>query len=106
MERWWLALVTFERKGPEQGILPDLAHGACGWMACLARSSTEIRDLLASDLAHHNLRLLELDKVRPLVDAADIEEIDDHLAANFREKESGKLTVWGTLHGYLAEGEA
>ena len=37
---------------------------------------------------------------------SDVEEVDDHLAANLRDIEPGKQTVWGTIHGYKGEGEA
>jgi hypothetical protein len=36
----------------------------------------------------------------------EIEEIDNHLAMNFRETEPGKETVWGTILVYRRGGEA
>jgi hypothetical protein len=104
--RWWVALVTFERREAYQEILPDWAHGACGWMAALATSREEARHRLVRDVEHHGLRVLEVANEREVFDGEEIDAIDEHLAANFRAIEPGAQTVWGTIHGYKGEGEA
>ncbi|MDP3745502.1 MAG: hypothetical protein Q8Q88_00495 [Phenylobacterium sp.] len=104
--RWWLALTTFERDEDEQQILPDWAHGASGWMVALAPDEDAARRLFAHDLQHHGLRAIEIDKLREVFSDEEIEEVDDHLAENFRDFERGKSTVWGTLHCYKGEREA
>jgi hypothetical protein len=104
--RWWLALVTFERRDEEQDILPDWAHGASGWMIALAPDEEAARQILVRDVEYRGLRVLEIDEDREVIGEDEIEEIDDHLASNFREIEPGKQTVWGTIHCYKGEGEA
>lgn len=104
--RWWVALVTFERRDQNQDILPDTAQGACGWMLALASDEDEARRLIIRDIEHVGLRVLEIDNEREVFGVDEIEEIDGHLASNFREIESGRRTVWGTIHGYGGEGEA
>jgi hypothetical protein len=99
-------MVTFEREDEEQDILPESAHGACGWMIALAPDEEAARMLLVRDVEYHGLRVVEIDKEREVFGDDDIEEIDDHLAINFREIEPGKQTVWGTIHCYKGEGEA
>jgi hypothetical protein len=36
----------------------------------------------------------------------DVDEFDSHLADNIRQLETGRVTVWGTIHCYKGEGEA
>ena len=105
-DRSWLALVTFERRDEEQAILPDWAHGACGWMVAVAPNEETARDLLVRDVGHCGLRVLEIDNMREVFADQELEGIDDHLASNFRRIEPGKQTAWGTIHGYKGEGEA
>ncbi len=35
-----------------------------------------------------------------------VSEVDEHLASNIENWETDKATVWGTIHIYLADGEA
>ena len=105
-EQFWVALVTFERRSDEQDILPEWAHGACGWMAAVASDEDEVRRLLVRDVEHHGLRVLEIADTQEVSSAEEIDEFDDHLGANLRSIEPGMQTVWGTLHGYKGEGEA
>ncbi len=104
--RWWIALVTFERSDEEQDVLPVWAHGACGWMVALAPDEDTARGLLIRDVEYHGLRVLEIADEREVFGEDEVEEIDDHLAMNFREIEPGKRTAWGTIHCYKGEGEA
>ena len=104
--RWWVALVTFERRDEEQDILPDWAHGACGWIAALAPDEETAHDLLVRDVEQLGLRVLEVENGQEVFGEDEIEEIDKHLASNFSEIEPGKQTVWGTIHCYKGEGEA
>jgi hypothetical protein len=104
-ERLWVALVTFERSGVPQDVLADEFQGACGWMACLAADEEEVRARLAASLRAVGLRLLEVDREQQ-VDAEEIVEFDEHLAANVQGWEPGRKTLWGTIHCYRAEGSA
>lgn len=103
---WWLALVTFERREEEQDILPEWALGASGWMVALAPNRETARALLVRDVEYHGLRVIEITDEREVFSEERMEEIDDHLATNFRAFEAGKQTVWGTIHCYKGEGEA
>ena len=103
--RWWVAFVNFERGQGEQCVLEDRFQGAWGWMACLASDADEVRALLAQSLAADGLRLVELDRETP-IDTQDISEIDEHLASNVAALEPGRVSAWGTIHCYLAAGEA
>lgn len=104
--RWWVALVTFERRDEEQDILPDWAHGACGWMVALAPDEDTARHLLVRDVEFHGLRVVEVADEHEVFGEDEIVEIDEHLASNFRDIEPEKQTVWGTIHCYKGEGEA
>ncbi|HEV2746110.1 MAG TPA: hypothetical protein VGW34_02285 [Allosphingosinicella sp.] len=104
--RWWVALVTFERRDEQQDILPVWAQGACGWMVALAPDEDTARALLVRDLEYHGLRVVEIAEEQEVFGEDEIDEMDDHLAANFRAIEPGKRTVWGTIHCYKGEGEA
>jgi hypothetical protein len=106
MDRWWVALVTFERTQADQDILPDSAQGACGWMACLSANEEAVRATIDRNLGDVGLRLLEVDRLSELIDEDEAAEIDEHLGANLKALEVGKLTVWGTIHCYAADGEA
>ena len=106
IERWWIALATFERDEDEHGILPEGAHGACGWMAAVAPDEDGARRLLIRDLRHHGLRVVEIDEMQEVFSDQEIKGMDDHLAKNVRTFEKGKRTTWGTLHCYEGEGEA
>lgn len=104
--RWWVALVTFERRDEAQDILPEWAQGGCGWMVALASDEEAARSVLVRDLEHHALRVLEIADEREVFGEDEIEEIDEHLASNFRDIEPGKQSVWGTIQCYKGEGEA
>jgi hypothetical protein len=104
--RWWAALVTFERRDEEQEFLPNWAQGASGWMIALAPDEETAHRLLVRDVEHSGFRVLEIKEVVEIFGDDEIEEIDDHLAANFRDLEPGKRTIWGTLHCYTADAEA
>lgn len=104
-QRFWLALMTFERRDVEQEILPDWARGASGWMVAIAPDEEAARELLVRDVECCGLRILEVDKVREALSHKDVEVVDDHLARNLRQIEPGKQTVWGTVHGYRGEAQ-
>jgi hypothetical protein len=91
--RWWVALVTFERRHEGGDILPGWAQGACGWMVALSPDEDTARRLILRDLEHHQLRVLEIADTQEVFGENEIEEIDEHLALNFREIEAGKQTV-------------
>lgn len=104
--RWWVALVTFERRDDEQDVLPYWAQGACGWMVALAPDENAARHLLKRDVEFQGLRVIEVADVREVFSEDEIEELDEHLASNFNDIEPETQTVWGTIHCYKGEGEA
>jgi hypothetical protein len=104
--RWWVAPVTFDCRDEGQDVLPDWAHGACGWMVAVAPDEEMARRRLVRDVEFCGLRVLEVDDVREVYSDKQVEEIDDHLASSLRDIEPGKQTVWGTIHGYKGDGEA
>lgn len=87
-------------------FLPDECQGACGWMGCLVRREDEIRNAIEAALSEVNLRLIEIGEQRTLTTLDELSEWDDHLAASIIAVERGKHVVWGTIHTYLADGEA
>jgi hypothetical protein len=104
--RWWIAMVTFERRTEDQDILDETDQGAVGWLAALARGEDEARRLLVRDIEQVGLRVLEIADVREVFTVEEIAEFDAHLAKNFWHIEAGKQTVWGTIHCYAGDGEA
>ena len=104
--RSWLALVTFERRSEDQAILPDWAHGACGWMVARAPDQATARKFLVRDVESCGLRVLKIDKMQEIFANQDVEAIDNCLATNLSRIEPGKETVWGIIHGYKGEGQA
>lgn len=104
--RWWVALVTFERRDGKQEILPDWSHGASGWMAASARDEDEARHLLVREVENLGLRVVAITDEHEVFGEDEVEKIDEHLASNFKEIEPEKQTVWGTIHCYKGEGEA
>ena len=75
-------------------------------MVALARDENAARQQLIRDVEFEGLRVLEVANEREVFGADEIDQIDGHLAANFRAIEPGAQTVWGTIHGYKGEGEA
>jgi hypothetical protein len=61
---------------------------------------------LKRDIEFHGLKLVEAEEFTEIFSAEDVDEIDDHLAANMRAFEEGHRTAWGTIHCYKGEGEA
>lgn len=98
--------MTFERREEEQDVLPEWAHGACGWMVAVAPGEEAACRHIVRDVERCGLRLLEIDDVREVLTVDEVEKIDGHLAANLREIGPGEQTVWGTIRGYKGEGEA
>lgn len=104
--RWWIALVTFKRGDEQQDILADWAQGACGWMVALAPDEDTTRALILRDVEYQGLRVLEIADEEEVFGEDEIDKIDGHLGASFRDIELGKQTIWGTIHCYKGEGEA
>lgn len=104
--RIYTALVTFERTTLETPFLPPEAHGACGYMAIAAPDGEAVIETLRRSLSAEALRLVDVSDITEtsLHDFPD--ELDEHLAENVKNWEPKKRTVWGTIHVYLAEGEA
>lgn len=104
--RIYTALVTFERTSPETPFLPAEAEGACGYMAIAAPNDGAVVETLRAALSADALRLIDVSDITEtsLHDFPD--ELDEHLAENVRNWDANRRTVWGTIHVYLAEGEA
>lgn len=104
--RIYTALVTFERTTSDTPILPPEAQGACGYMAVAAPEEDGVVDAIQIALSEAELRLVAVNEIteRTLENFPD--DLDDHLAGNVRSWEANKHTVWGTIHVYLADGEA
>jgi hypothetical protein len=100
------ALVTFERAESETQFLPSDAQGACGYMAIAMAKEDYVFDALRSELAEVGLRLIEVEQVAETTLATFPDDLDEHLAENVCNWESGRQTVWGTIHAYIADGEA
>ena len=103
---WWVALVTFERDKTETEFLPSECQAAVGWMCCFWPDKETVGDQFEIALRAVGLRLIELQDLQPVDSVDEIENIDSHLAANIAALEPGKCVVWGTIHTYLASGEA
>ena len=102
----FIALVTFENDGDALKLLPEGYQGACGWMAVRAISEEQASDQLRRVLREIDLKVLEIDDLLQVYSLEEIACYDEHLAANVEEWESEQTAVWGTLHVYLADGEA
>ena len=73
----------------------------------MAVDEAQLRSKLPRAFAALNLRLLDVENVQTAEEDEDVEEVDEHLAANVKEWEAGAFFCWGTLHCYLGvEGEA
>lgn len=104
--RIYTALVTFERTTADTAFLPSGAQGACGYMAVAAPDEDGVVDVLRNSLSAVGLRLIEIDQITERSLTNFPEDLDSHLAENVRNWEANRPTVWGTIHIYLADGEA
>lgn len=102
----YVALLSFERGEDVLNIIPKDCHGASGWMAVRATDEWSARQRLCDELDQIGLRLIETADLTQVSSADEVERIDAHLAANMRMWESGRSSVWGTLHPYIGDGEA
>jgi len=87
-------------------ILPDEVQGAGGYMAVKCASEKNIWDKFSEELRQVDLRLLDVENIEEFVSISQVAEIDEHLSKNIENWQAGKATVWGTIHMYLADGEA
>jgi hypothetical protein len=71
-----------------------------------APGEDDVVDALQNALSEVELRLVEVDEITERTLANFPKNLDDHLAENVRNWEANKHTVWGTIHAYLADGEA
>jgi len=102
----FVGLVSFEKGADTLGILSTEDIGAVSWMGGRAQSETQFVELVRLELAEIGLHLIEVENTEEIDQVADANELDEHLAINMQCWEVGKMTVWGTLYPYLAEGEA
>ncbi|HEY4116068.1 MAG TPA: hypothetical protein VGM17_18570 [Rhizomicrobium sp.] len=64
------------------------------------------RECIETALKADDLRLVEIDEIREVSSIEDVKGVDEHLAQNVGALEPGKTVVWGTIHAYIADGEA
>lgn len=104
--RIYTALVTYERTSPQTAFLPAEAQGACGYMAIAAPDDDAVIETLQGALSAEALRLVEVSDITEtsLQDFPD--DLDEHLAENVKNWAANRRTVWGTIHVYIADGEA
>lgn len=65
-------------------------------MVALASDETK-QSRLVRDVQHHALRVVEIENEREVFGEDEIDDLDDHLAANFRAVEPLKQTAWDTI---------
>lgn len=75
-------------------------------MAIAAYGEEDVFDVLNASLSAEGLRLVDVEQIAEVSIENFPEDLDDHLAINVREWEPERLTVWGTIHAYIADGEA
>ena len=102
----YAALITFERTEADNDILPEEAQGACCFMATRASDEDDLRNTLAVELREIGLRLVSIDEAQE-IDIHDLPGgMDPHLIESIGDWDDETRTVWGTIHTYLADGEA
>lgn len=104
--RWWIALVTFVNAGDFLSLFDPEHQGAVGWMSIIARDENALAENLRACLGEAGYQVVEIDEISIVRSFEEINEIDDHLAKNTMQLEPGKNVVWGTIHKYIADGEA
>ena len=102
----YVGFVSFSKGTDILNVLSAEAEGVVGWMGGKAQNLEQFVELLRVELEQIGLSLIEVDKIEILSETDEVAEFDEHLAANMSYWESGKMTVWGTIHQYLGEGEA
>ena len=109
-ERWHIALADFVRasKNPDfKHVLVDHAYGAFGWFGVLVRAEDQVSKMISDCLAEIGLRVISVEDIQAVIDMDDIGDVDRHLHENILKRPVGDpKVVWGTIHIYLAEGEA
>lgn len=105
-ESWWLALVDIQAGTDDHQIIPPDCSGAVGWMAAIGTDETAARSEIITSLQEIGLSARTVEDMQHVESLAAIEEMDPHLARNVADWPRDALTVWGSLHPYLADGEA
>lgn len=75
-------------------------------MAVAARAEDDVVEVLVEALSEVGLQLVEVDDITETSLAEFPRDLDNHLADNVRNWEPNKHAVWGTIHTYIADGEA
>lgn len=102
----FVGLITFEGGADILGVLSEEAEGAVGWMGGKAQNPDQFVELIRVELNQIGLELVEVEEIQLVESTTDVFDIDEHLAGNMQVWEPGKMTVWGTIHRYLEDGEA
>jgi len=75
-------------------------------MAIAAADEDAVVDTIRAALNEVELRLVEIDDIAEASLENFPDYLDEHLGENVKSWEPNKRTVWGTIHVYLADGEA
>jgi hypothetical protein len=75
-------------------------------MAITAPDEEGVVEAIRKSLSDVALRLVEVSEIAETTLPDFPDHLDEHLADNVRNWEPDKRTVWGTIHVYLADGEA
>lgn len=102
----FVGLVSFRRNGDLLNILPERAEGASGWQAGRAKNEDQFVLFVQTSLSEIGLEVIEVNDIQELASPEEASELDEHLGDNIRNWEPGKMTVWGTIHIYIGDGEA
>ena len=109
-KRWYIALVDMMRmpeNGDTQEVFDPEDIGGVSWMGVRADDEEEAEQLITLSLNEIGLTIREIDDCQELIDVESFEDIDEHLVKNILERPlDDRPVVWGTLHTYIAEGEA
>ena len=104
--RIFVGLVSFLRQEDYQDILSPEVEGAVAWHAGKADSKDQFVAFVTSEIEELGFKVIEIEDIQELAEIEDARELDEQLAENMDQWEAGRMTVWGTLHTYIAEGEA
>lgn len=104
--RLFIGLVSFEKAADPYAVLAPEDLGAVGWMGGRAQNEEQFKELVRAELGELGLKFTEIEDVEEIDHFEDAAEFDEHLVHNMERWEPGKMTVWGTLFAYVAEGEA
>src|SRR5262249_22556094 len=108
-KRWWLVMTDIARAdgSVDYSILSKENVGGFAWIAVIADDEDDAMYVLNRELQGLELKLRGVEEeFEEIVDFDELEEGHPELAANIASWDGERVTVWGVLDSYLAEGEA